>query len=182
MNDHKTLPAGWMAADDRARTVDERSPQDQLEGLYRAHAEALHRYISRIYGVSTADDLTQEAWGRLFQRLLAGDRIEHPRAWLMIAARNVFINGLKAERYDATDPEVLTGLARTTRTPEDAAIDRDAVRRALRWLTPLEQELLLARHRGLSYREIAERVELDLQQVVGIIRRAVARVKGRRHA
>jgi RNA polymerase sigma-70 factor (ECF subfamily) len=56
-----------------------------------------------------------------------------------------------------------------------------AVRAALRQLKPQESSLLLLRHAGLSYRAIAEALELNPTSVGTLLRRAEARFKETYH-
>jgi RNA polymerase sigma-70 factor (ECF subfamily) len=127
--------------------------------LFDERFTSLYRYLDRLSGdPDLAADLAQEAFVRLHARKEIPDE---PRAWLAAVGANLLRDERRTARRRltllATQPEELT-LSEAPPSP-DAAIDRserrDQVRQALDRLPLRDREMLLLRHEGYSYREIA---------------------------
>ena len=124
------------------------------ETVYERHSAGLIRRLERMLGSrETAEDLSQEAFIRLWQRAPAGLAASEQAAWLNRTATNLALDELRRRRVRAQDPleeEAVAALA-TDRT------DALAVQEALTRLTAHERLLVLLRFQaGLSHAEIAE--------------------------
>ena len=135
-----------------------------FEELYRRYRDRLHAFLVRYTGdPSTAQDLFQETFLRVFR-----DRARYePRAafatWLFTIARNLFLDSLKRPGAAVTSaqsdaamravPDPAPGpLQNLERREADAAL-----RQALASLPEEERAiLLLSRFEGLRYAQIAE--------------------------
>ena len=148
----------------------------QFETLFDAHFRRLHRYLDRLSGEpELASDLAQEAFVRLYRR---GTLPDSPEAWLISVAMNLFRN-VKASR--SRRRRLLT-VARgegvhsdPPRRPDEAATGDDAARRVrvvLDGMTERDQQLLLLRAEGYSYRDIAAALELNEASVGVLLARA----------
>lgn len=151
---------------------------DVFATLFRERFPMLYRYLSRTTGdPALADDLAQESFVRLHAR---GSMPNDPAAWLVSVANNL----LRDERRTTDRRRQL--LARwqwpgdqTQRSPtSDARVlakeQETAVRRALTALSIRDQRLLILRHEGFSYREIAEALNIALSSVGTLLARATA--------
>lgn len=151
---------------------------DLFATLFRERFSMLSRYLSRTTGdPALADDLAQESFVRLHAR---ASMPNDPAAWLVSVAHNL----LRDERRTTGRRRRL--LARwhwlgdqTQRSPtSDARVlaeEREtAVRRALTTLSIRDQRLLILRHEGFSYREIAEALDIALSSVGTLLARATA--------
>lgn len=134
------------------------------------------RIVSVAYRITRdaadAEDVAQE----VFTRFAGAGRINDAKApaWLHAAAVHVALNGLRAQRR-RQDRESRAGqLERALRAAGDSAnpqqiaereFDRDAVRRALRRLAKKDTEILALRYGGLSYREVADALRVDVAQI-----------------
>ncbi len=146
--------------------------------LFRERFPMLYSYLSRMSGdPALADDVAQESFVRLHAR---GSMPDDPSAWLISVANNIvrdeyrttrrrekllagwFATEDQAQGSTATDAQVLAGERETT------------IRRALGELRVRDQRLLLLRHEGFSYREIAEALGIAPASVGTLLVRATA--------
>src|SRR5688572_30052419 len=86
-------PGLLLPLDDPERTISilrPRSFQDQVVELFHSHFHRLVRYLDRLSGdPELASDLAQEAFVKLHRR---GALPDHPEAWLITVAMNLFRN------------------------------------------------------------------------------------------
>lgn len=132
-----------------------------------------------------ADDLTQDAFVRLYRHLRAGKRVERLRPWLCRIARNLLLDQRKGLRYESpasSENEWLhwqDALADPRVDLEAAALRQErraGLERAFQALTPLQIQYLHLRADGLRHREIAEIYGVAVSSVVDAVRRALERL------
>ena len=130
--------------------------------VYRASFEELVRYLHRkVWDVERARDLAQEVFVRALRH-----EPDNPRAWLFSVAMNL----ARDEARTVLRRKKHLALLRTeteegSRVPgaDEAVLVQeqwDQVRRALDALTDRDREVLLLWDAGLSYREIADVMDL----------------------
>lgn len=131
--------------------------EEELRHLYEERFAALFRYVHRLTGdPAVAADITQETFVRLHER---GAVPDDARAWLGTVATNLVRDHERTARRRA---ELLTAeavLPAQAPSPEEELLGaerRQGVRRALEALPARDREMLLLRHEGFSYREIAD--------------------------
>jgi RNA polymerase sigma-70 factor (ECF subfamily) len=120
---------------------------------------SLYRYLDRLSGdPDLASDLAQEAFVRLHAR---HEIPAEPRAWLAAVGANLLRDERRTARRRLTllsaQPEEST-LGEAPPSPDadlDQSDQRAQVRQALDRLPHRDREMLLLRHEGYSYREIA---------------------------
>lgn len=165
-----------------------RTPDEQATSYFREHSGAVFRYIAGIYGrEDDAEEVTQEAFLRLHQALVAHVVIESPRAWALTVARRLMLDRLRHEhsaaaRTVAVGAEVLESVRDSAPSPEDTLAERRryaALGHALRDLSDLERQCLFARAEGLTLRQIGEVVNMDLRRVAEVVARSVRTLQGR---
>lgn len=149
------MPSPWARSEGHAQEA-------QFEIAFRDHCEGLYRFLFGLVGSRhEAEDLAQEAFLRLYSHDFAAERQHNPRAWLYRVAVNLAHNARRGEqrragretRAEAREP----GMSPVD--PADVALrrsERETVRRALGRLRARQVRLLLLRHSGLSYKELAE--------------------------
>ena len=151
-----------------------RERQADFDRAYRAERRVVERHLVYLTGDrQLAEDLTQDAFGRLYEHLGSqdGSEIRNPRAWLLTVASNLAYNHLRGERRRVARETV----AETTReTDVDAVLD---VRRALEGLEARDRVVLMLRHSGFSYAEIAETVDVAPGSVGTILARSQRRFR-----
>jgi RNA polymerase sigma-70 factor (ECF subfamily) len=134
-----------------------------FETLFRRHYALVYGIVYRL-APDEADDLTQEVFLRLYRRPpRAGD--SNLAAWLYRVAVNVGYNALRSERRrtrlteaEPAASEEALAAGTSARDTEACAARREAQRRVravLRRIGKRQAALLVLRHSGLRYREIA---------------------------
>ncbi len=149
------MPSPWARSPGRARDT-------QFEAAFRSYYEGVYRLLFRLVGSrDEAEDLAQEAFLRLYRQDFAAERRHNTRAWLYRVATNLAHNARRGNlrRVGREDRAESQGLVATAPDPAEAALrqsERESVRRALARLPERQARLLLLRHSGLSYKELAE--------------------------
>ena len=152
---------------DEARTEAERS----FEQLYRGHRHDVYRVALRALGNSQdAEDVTQAAFVDAYRAVLRGTRPHAPRAWLLTIAENVrrrrFRTSLRRPREGPLDEDAALAA-------EESHEQASALLEALARLTAEQREAFLLREiAGLSYDEIAERMDSTVASVQMLLFRA----------
>lgn len=141
-----------------------RAFQHDFAALFADRAAGLHRYVSRLGAdAAQAEDIVQECFVKLHRR---GEMPEDPPAWLVTVAHNLLRDDRRrAARHDRllrrrTD-DVPQGVQPAPADTALLAAERAAeVRAALDRLPERDRRLLLLRHEGFRYREIANVLQL----------------------
>ena len=161
---------------------DHGSPESraEFERLYRTHGPAVRRHLAYLTGdQALAEDLTQETFGRLYQRELDGreEELRNPQAWLLTVASNLAYNHFRGESR-RTARETLPNVAPMPEPVSYSTVDDVLdVRRALAELDYRDRIVLLLRHSGFSYAEVAEVVGIAPSSVGTILARAQRRFR-----
>lgn len=152
---------------------------------------AFSEHYTRVYGVlfrllgdrAEAEDLTVEAFWRLWER--APRRRENLGGWLYRVAMRLGYNALRAarrrERYELQAGHEALELNTSpdpSRTLEQKQ-ERARVRQALGSMKERDAQLLILRHSGFSYREIAAALGIAPGSVGTLLARAEAEFEQR---
>ena len=155
-----------------------------FEAMMLPHLDAAHnlaRWLLR--NEEDAQDVVQEAYLRAF-KAFGGFRGSNGRAWLLTIVRNTSYTLLrKNHAVDLTTPfdEELHASGQEVLTP--AAIlehneDATLMKEAMEELPPEFREILALRHQeGLSYKEIADIIQVPVGTVMSRLARARAKLK-----
>ncbi len=98
-----------MKPDRRAAAV----RRQQFDDLYARHArEVWAMAYARWMDADSAQDITQEAFLRLWKQMEAGEAIQNPRAWLLRVARNLAEDYAKSafRRFGTQPPEQMNAV------------------------------------------------------------------------
>jgi RNA polymerase sigma-70 factor (ECF subfamily) len=153
---------------------------------YRENRQAIYSYLVAVgTNPAEAQDLTQEAFLKLYVTVRKGHRINNLRAWLFTVASNLALNQHRALQYRpaATEQEVAVWFQSQTdprSDPEQALLDTERavhLNEAIRGLSSQQQACLHLRAEGFRYREIARIMGVTLPTVAEFVRRAVVRLK-----
>lgn len=154
-----------------------RGELDAFEALFRQFQGEVYRWIVRIVrDAGTAEDLTVEAFWRIYRARARFDPSRSFGAWARRVASNVAIDHLKSVR-----PEV--GLAREPSSgPQPDPVEqreiRDHVQRAFRRLpAKLQVAAALALVEEKPYEEIAEALGISVAAVKVRVFRAVRKLR-----
>jgi RNA polymerase sigma-70 factor, ECF subfamily len=140
-----------------------RGEPNAFETLFQRYAPQVYRAVYRLAGSpETAEDILQETFLTLFRQPPQRPMEAPLVAWLCRVALNRGYNLLRATQREE---QRLASWGETplAQEPDQAAIRREEqleVRAALARLPERQSRLLLLRHAGLSYAEIAAALEL----------------------
>lgn len=150
------------------RAVADRS----FEHLYRRHRRDVYGFALRaVRDPDEAEDVTQAAFLNAYRALHRGDHPQKPRAWLLTIANNIarrqFRDRAARPQEVELDPELPSNGAEW-----NAVVARE-IQGALRRLRPNRRIAVVLRDiEGLSYAEIAERMDLSEPAVETLLFRA----------
>lgn len=146
------------------------------------HEPALRAYLrERFPMLRDVDDLVQESYARLLRAHCAG-RVEHAKAYLFAAARNVAFDVLRRGQIIAVESVAEIETLRVAEDEPDAAEratseqEMELLREAIAALPERCREILTLRKlTGLSHREIAHKLGLsentvNNQLTIGVLR------------
>jgi RNA polymerase sigma-70 factor (ECF subfamily) len=157
------------------------------ESTAQADFEAVFAgYWSRVYGLlfrlvgehATAEDLTLEVFWRYAQHTPAGQDSQTPGGWLYRVALRLGYNALRAQRrrrsYEesAGRQELPGNIPLDTEGQVEQAEQRQLVRRVLAGMKPRAAQVLVLRHTGCSYAEIAAALKISPGSVGTVLARA----------
>ena len=152
-------------------------PEGEFDSLFAEHWERIYQVLYHLTGdPAETEDLALEVFTRLWQQPPATRT--NLGGWLYRVACNLGYNALRAGRrrqqYELQAGRDALDLPTST-DPErecEARLERRKVRQVLRRLGPRQSRLLILRHAGLSYREIAAALGLNPASVGSLLLRA----------
>jgi RNA polymerase sigma-70 factor (ECF subfamily) len=146
--------------------------------LFEEQFPSLFRYLNRLTGdADLAEDIAQEVLVRLHQR---GSMPDDTRGWMGAVANNLLRDDRRTAkrrmRLLASQPAEATAGTPAPAADEKVLSDerRAAVRSALDKLSERDRQMLLLRHEGYSYREIAQVAGVSETSVGTLLIRATA--------
>jgi RNA polymerase sigma-70 factor (ECF subfamily) len=155
-------------------------PEADFDSLFLAHYDGVYRLLYRIVGArEDAEDLAQETFMRLARQRFRPDGEQYLRAWLYRVATNLAYNLLRGEGRRTRRQQQFGSAAAVETEPDPTEValrgdEQAAVRRTLARLPERQAQLLLLRHAGLSYRELAEAAGVAPGSVGTLLARAEA--------
>lgn len=154
-----------------------RDADSEFEQAFTQHYATVYGVLVRLVGDrAEAEDLAVETFWRLWER--APGRWDNLGGWLYRVALRLGYNALRAARRRASYEEVAGRDALEQAAPPDPAQaveraeERARVRAVLARMPAREGQLLILRHTGLSYQEIAGALELAPGSVGALLARA----------
>jgi RNA polymerase sigma factor (sigma-70 family) len=144
-----------------------------FEAFFRAHHRSVVRLAQNVLGDSQgAQDVAQEVFLSAYRRF-PGDW-EQAAGWVRVAAVHTALNVLRTERRRDRRELMLSGDDRAP-SLDDAVIEREAraeVRQILARLPRRTAAVLVMRHGGMRYVEIADALGVKVGNVGTLLRRA----------
>lgn len=173
---HKRARRAFLLCRAIPRLSSAASFEDAVAALFNRQFGALFRYINRLGGdPDLASDVAQEAFVKLYER---GRMPDTPKAWLAAVATNLLRDSQRTA-YRRENLVIRDGSWTVAESPEalpDAVVvseeTRLKVRSVLATLTSRDQQLLLLRHEGYSYRDLAKAVDVAEASVGTLLLRA----------
>jgi len=159
---------------------------EEFTRLFQSYYPALSRFLECLLGgrSSLAQDLAQETFLRLHSTEWGDFSADHVRCWLFRVARNLAINEFRRGQVQVRlFDQVVEVMRPKSRTPEQLYETQERQQWVLRMLKILPEEhrtALLLREQGqLSYREIADVMEVTESKVKRDIFRAREKLRDR---
>lgn len=158
--------------------TDARTFEANFREVFTREHPSLVRYLARLTGdAALAADAAQDAFIRLHER---GAMPEEPRSWLVAVAHNRIRDDRRAEARHLRLHGTAGDLPAADPAPApDIALEMDERRRAVRVvldaMSARDRRLLLLRHEGYSYRELAAALGVSEASVGALLARAHSR-------
>ncbi|WP_070887369.1 sigma-70 family RNA polymerase sigma factor [Pseudomonas sp. D1-3] len=147
------------------------SSERAFDDLYREHRSWLEQWLSRRLGNGwDAADLSQDAFLRVLAGSQAISELQEPRAYLKTIGKRLLINLYKRRSLEQAYLEALAQLPEACApSPEERWLVLETLQALDELLDGLPQMVrrafLLSQLEGLSYRDIAERLEVSERSV-----------------
>jgi len=158
----------------------QRGDQESFGELIRRNQEGVVSLVYRMCGdMALAEDAAQEAFLRAWQRLPGYQPRAPFRNWLYRIAANVALDVLRRERTTVNVDEL--PLMASEDSPDEAfemVERREYVRRAVLTLPAASRVVLILReYEGLSYKEIADVLEIPVGTVMSRLNYARSKLR-----
>jgi len=168
----------------------QRGDLDALSALLARYQNRLYRYLLRLVREpAEAEDLFQQTWVRVAEKIRQYDSKRNFEAWLFTVARNIAIDHLRRIRPESLDEPIpgMRGESPGTRLPSgerpvlDGIMDRERSGRlaqALELLPVSQREVLTLRfEEEMKLEEIADVIDAPLSTVKTRLRRGLDRLR-----
>ncbi len=146
-----------------------------FEQFFRQQYPIVVRVAFAVVGdAQLAQDVAQDVFVAALTRFPDPADSDHAVAWVRVAAAHTALNAIRGERRRQRRQE-LSGSEPAPAGPEEKVLERESraeVRQALARLPRRAATVLVLRHNGLSYAEVAEAMNVTVGQVGTMLRRA----------
>ncbi|WP_460273883.1 RNA polymerase sigma factor [Celeribacter sp. ULVN23_4] len=159
-----------------------------MQSLFLSHRRELELYLTRkMQDPEVAADLTQETFLRFMQRRNDSEAvIDNVRSYLYRIAHNLMVDYLRQQgraMVEMPGPELLEHVSDDRPDQEQTTLGRERVQQLVFALKDLPQRsrqvFILNRIEGLSYREVATRLEISESSVQKHLAKALLHVSRR---
>ena len=152
-----------------------------FEQFFRSQYAAVVRIAGGVMGdAHMAEDVAQDVFIAARARFPEPAGSDHAAAWVRTAAAHLALNAVRGRRRRDDRQRRSTTEMSSPAEPEELVIERESeseVRNALARLPRHSATILLLRHSGLSYAEVADAMEIKVNQVGTMLRRAEAALR-----
>jgi len=156
------------------------SVRRKVTATFELLRDPVHRYLYRVLGdAEEAEDLTQEAFLRLYSHLEKGRAVANVRAWIFQVAHNLAFDQQRSKSREPWRSEALEQHQDPAPDAEERLMEQERRARlqsALGRLSPQEKECLELRAEGLTYREIAGIMGMRLPTLVSFLGRVTKKI------
>jgi RNA polymerase sigma-70 factor (ECF subfamily) len=152
-----------------------------VAGLMERYQHRLYRYLLRMVSQpSTAEDLFQQTWLRIIERIKRYDPKRNFEGWLFAVAHNLAIDHLRRRRYESLDAPGFTGEthAKRIRSSDPGSLEqllsKDRFARILEAISDLPA----------PFREVITlrfEEEMKIEEIAGVLLMPIGTVKTRLH-
>lgn len=163
------------------------SVRETVEKYFEELRGPVYRFLCYCgVSASESEEITQEAFIRLYQELSRGTRIRQVRPWIFRVARNLRIDRSRRQSdtiiFDSELSDRAAGnFVDQSLNPEQQLLSRERqheLQQRIARLTDLQRQALYLRAEGLRYREIAEILDAEHATIVDRVRRALKNLGG----
>jgi RNA polymerase sigma factor (sigma-70 family) len=159
--------------DERSVCLDSAAGSAGFEAFFREHHRVVVRIAQSVVGdFQRAQDVAQDVFLAAYRRF--PDDYQQAGGWVRVAAVHTALNVLRGERR-RDKRQLLAHGAGSLPSAEETVIEREAgaeVRSVLARLPRRSAAVLIMRHGGMSYAEIAEALGIKVGHVGTLLRRA----------
>jgi RNA polymerase sigma-70 factor (ECF subfamily) len=155
--------------------------ESAFEALFRQYYTRVVAVLFRVLGNrAQAEELADDVFWKIYRQPLPADREHNLGGWLYRVATRLGIDALRAASRRRQYEQAAGQQAYQTRAWLDPlaevlrAEQRRRVRDALSRLKPAQAQLLLLRHSGLSYQELAQALGVKASSIGTLLARAEA--------
>ncbi len=177
--DDEQLISDYLAGDERALGV-----------LIERHATTVYRFLyKRVGNAHDAEDITQDAFVKIWKNLHRYKPGQSFRAWMFAIARNAMIDRLRKRKdvvfsefeNDEGENALYESLVDSELRPDERAVRAETGREfeyALEHLAPHHRQIITLHHKDdLTLREIGQRLNRSVNTVKSQHRRALAALR-----
>lgn len=151
------------------------SAESAFESFFRSNFAAVVRVAHGVVGdLHAAQDIAQDVFIAAERRFEPSQLPTHAAGWVRVAAVHRALNDLRGERRRLLR-HLKLGREVSPSEPEELVLEKlrhDGVQAALARLPRRSATVLVLRHSGLSYREVAEAMDVPIAHVGTMLRRA----------
>ncbi len=155
-----------------------REASAKFDAAFLKHWQPIYRALVRLVGDhAEAEDLALETFWRLYRHPPTNERDDHLGGWLHRVATNLGLNALRARKR--REQHELTAGKWEIEKPSADALDavaaeeeRQRVRAVLSTMDERQAQLLLLRHSGMAYKELAAARGVSVHSIGTLIVRA----------
>lgn len=171
-------PQDNAAAEAQVRTGD---PRVRFDLLYRDHAPRLRRRLrARLGSAEEANDLVHDAFARLIGARGA-EQLREPGAFLNRIVRNLLVDRSRRLAVRAPHIAIDSDVEIAVAPDQGALIELEQMRQRYRQIVTslpprMREVFVLHRIEGLTYRQIADRLDISLRTVEWHIAEAIVRI------
>jgi RNA polymerase sigma-70 factor, ECF subfamily len=168
-----TSPSKRLQGGDAQATPSDGGPL-QIDDLIDQHHAEVYRYAFRLCGnQSDAEDLTQQAFLIACEKLHQIRELDLASRWLLVVTRRCFLHMLRTRRFEKLNEHVIPELNSQIENPGEVVVDRLAIQDALQKIPDeFRVVLLMFYFEDLSYKEIAEELDIKIGTVMSRLSRA----------
>lgn len=150
--------------------------------LYTVARDGVYHYLLALgLDAARSQEVTQEAFLRLYAVLREGGTIDNPRGWVYRVAHNIGMDTLhRGARESAFSEAAARTVADLSRSAEQELVEKEwleGFRDVLNQLSKQQRLCLELRAQGLQYKEIAEVLQIRTSTVGEFLRRAIHQVR-----
>jgi RNA polymerase sigma-70 factor (ECF subfamily) len=159
----------------------------RFEQRFARHYPRVYRVLTGLLGADDAEDAAQEVFLRLYHSAVLDQPDERIAGWLYRVAVNTAYNLLRSRRRQAQRLQRVGQLSQADAPIQQAGLNpahavaarEEAVliRAALAALSPTHRTVLVLRHAGLSYAEVAAAAGVKTNSVGALLARAESHLR-----